>query len=143
MTMHDQSDRAPSLDLPAADLTETQLRIDIPGPNHALRNPTYMRAVQSSVSYLLRSGLNQPDAITLARQVVDRAADQSVSGSARQATMPLDRLALETAIDLRIEQLKSRRTVVPVENLRPMTKATPSRLINPFRRYSVQDVEVS
>lgn len=140
MTMHDQSDRGHSLRGSASEAFPTQLRIDTPLANHALRNPTYAKAVQASVSYLLRSGLNQPDAITLATEVVSRAAEQSISGSARQAAIPLDRLALEKAIDLRTEHLQSRRIVVPAEQIRPMTKAAPNRLINPFRRNPGQNI---
>ncbi|TWU60196.1 hypothetical protein Poly51_04710 [Rubripirellula tenax] len=97
------------------------------------RSPQSMQAMKVTVGYLLKSGMNQSDAIDAAKRIVDIAAERSISGDRRDAVMGLDRLALEVAVAARLEALGKVQTVVPQEIVRPMTQAAPTRLVAPLR----------
>lgn len=93
----------------------------------------HVKAVHVVIGYLLRSGWNQPDAITRSKAIVDAAAQRSQSGTPKETAMPIERLALLIAMEHVGQSTSAGVMVVPTECHQPMRPAGVNRLAAPLR----------
>lgn len=93
----------------------------------------HVKAVHVVIGYLLRSGWNQPDAITQSKAIVDAAAQRSRAGTSKETAMPIERLALLIAMEHVGQSISAGVTVVPTERREPMRPAAVNRLAGPLR----------
>lgn len=93
----------------------------------------HVKAVHVVIGYLLRSGWNQPDAITQSKAIVDAAEQRSRSGTAKEIAMPIERLALVIAMEYVGQATSAGVTVVPTERQQAMRPAAVNRLAGPLR----------
>ncbi len=129
MTTPNQQSSDQTLQIAVLSHIEQQPGMEGASTDRVSEHPSYLKAIKVSVSYLLRGGLNQPEAITVARQMVEDAVLRFDAVDNGQASLSLERSVLESTIQWGIDQLRVQRVVVPEERLRPMRKAAPMRLI--------------
>jgi hypothetical protein len=93
----------------------------------------HVKALHLVIGYLLRSGWNQPEAIPQAKAIVNVAAQRNQSGSLKETSMPIERLALSIAMEHVGKSVAQRITVVPTETRHAMRPADVNRLAQPLR----------